>query len=107
MLEGEGVPCAPALTRNQVIEHPQVKAMETIIESAHHAAGLLRQVRNAARFERSPAAQRRGAPLLGEHCQEILAATGYDEDRIQALKKAGVVGFETDPYARNNSQAAE
>jgi crotonobetainyl-CoA:carnitine CoA-transferase CaiB-like acyl-CoA transferase len=107
MLEGEGVPCAPALTRNQVIEHPQVKAMETIIESEHPAAGRLRQVRNAARFERSPATHRRGAPQLGEHCREILAAAGYDEDRIQALKKAGVVGFEKDPYAVNNSQAAE
>ena len=107
MLEAEGVPCAPALTRNEVIEHPQVKAMETIVESDHPAAGRLRQVRNAARFERSPAEDRRGAPQLGEHCREILLAAGYDDDRILSLKKAGVVGFETDPYANRISQAAE
>jgi len=107
MLEGEGVPCAPALTRNEVIEHPQVKAMETIVESDHPAAGRLRQVRNAARFEQSPAEDRRGAPQLGEHCREILLAAGYDDDRILSLKKAGVVGFETDSYANRVSRAAE
>jgi crotonobetainyl-CoA:carnitine CoA-transferase CaiB-like acyl-CoA transferase len=107
MLEAEGVPCAPALTRNEVIEHPQVKAMETIVESDHPAVGRLRQVRNAARFGRSPAEDRRGAPQLGEHCREILLAAGYDDDRILSLKKAGVVGFETDPYGSRVSPAAE
>jgi crotonobetainyl-CoA:carnitine CoA-transferase CaiB-like acyl-CoA transferase len=107
LLESEGVPCAPALTRNEVIEHPQVKAMETIVESDHPAVGRLRQVRNAARFERSPAEDQRGAPQLGEHCREILIAAGYDDDRILSLKKGGVVGFETDPYASRISLPPE
>jgi len=97
-LEAKGVPCAPALTRNEVIDHPQVKAMGTIFESEHHAAGRLRQVRNAARFETSPAVHRHGAPLLGQHCREILIQAGYDDDRIRALGEKGVVGFENDPH---------
>ena len=109
LLEANGVPCAPALTRNQVVDHPQVKAMETLVETHHHAAGRLRQARNAARFEGTPARHRYGAPLLGEHCREILAEAGYDEAAIQALRDSGVVGFEND-HGRSgapNSAAAE
>lgn len=107
VLEAEGVPCAPALTRNQVVDHPQVQAMETILETDHHAAGRLRQVRNAARFEGSPAVHRYGAPLLGEHCTAILAEIGYDQERISKLKQDGIVGFENDRSASAKSQAAE
>ena len=107
VLEAEGVPCAPALTRNQVVDHPQVQAMETVVESEHHAAGRLRQVRNAARFEGSPAVHRYGAPLLGEHCAEILAEAGYTDEQILKLKQEGVVGFENDRSALLASQAAE
>jgi crotonobetainyl-CoA:carnitine CoA-transferase CaiB-like acyl-CoA transferase len=107
VLEAEGVPCAPALTRNQVVDHPQVQAMETVFESEHHAAGRLRQVRNAARFEGSPAVHRYGAPLLGEHCTMILAEAGYDEEKILKLKQEGVVGFENDRSSPVASRAAE
>lgn len=107
VLEAEGVPCAPALTRNEVIDHPQVRAMETLFESVHHAAGRLRQVRNAARFEGSPASHRFGAPLLGEHCSAILAEIGYDEEKIGRLKEEGVIGFENDISRFAGTQAAE
>lgn len=107
LLEAEGVPCAPALTRDEVIHHPQVQAMETVVETEHHAAGKLRQVRNAARFEGSPAVHRRGAPLLGEHSRALLREAGYDEAAIEALIRAGVVGAEKDGYPRTAPEAAE
>lgn len=103
-LEAEGVPCAPALSRDEVIRHPQVEAMESLFETEHHAAGRLRQARNAARFERSPAEHRRGAPLLGEHCAEILREAGYGEERIEALRESGVVGFENDSDLRERKE---
>ncbi|MDE0254469.1 MAG: CoA transferase, partial [Rhodospirillaceae bacterium] len=54
-LEACGVPCAPSLTRNEVVDHPQVVASEILVDTEHHAAGRLRQARTAARFEGSPA----------------------------------------------------
>ena len=62
-----GVPCAPVLTRNQVIRAPQVEALGAVVETDHPKAGRLRQMRNAARFSGTPAEIRRGAPALGEH----------------------------------------
>jgi len=91
VLEANDVPCAPALTRGEVLHHPQVVANEIIIEHAHHAAGLLRQTRAPARFEGTPAEMRRGAPLLGEHSVEVLREIGWDEALIEALRAENVI----------------
>ena len=94
VLEREGVPCAPALTRAEVVAHPQVAASGTLFETVHPAAGRLRQARPPARFEATPAAVLRGAPLLGEHTDEVLAELGLSEAEIAALRAAGVIGAE-------------
>ena len=75
-LEAADVPCAPALTRSEVIDHPQVLASEILLESDHPVAGRLRQTRPAARYSATPPELRRGAPQLGEHGDEILRELG-------------------------------
>ena len=88
-LTKEDVPCAPVLTRTEVVHHPQVIANETIVETDHPVAGRLRQTRPAARFSGTPAGIRHGAPALGEHNDEILAELGYSSSEIAALKGFG------------------
>jgi crotonobetainyl-CoA:carnitine CoA-transferase CaiB-like acyl-CoA transferase len=92
-LEAAGVPCAPVLTREQVIAHPQVIASGILLESEHPTAGRLRQTRTAARFE-APTIVRRGAPRLGEHSHEILSELGIAEETIKALERERVIGAE-------------
>jgi crotonobetainyl-CoA:carnitine CoA-transferase CaiB-like acyl-CoA transferase len=87
-----GVPCAPVLTRFQVIKAPQVEALGAVVETDHPHAGRLRQMRNAARFEGTPAAIRRVAPALGEHTDEILADAGCTAAEIAGLRADGVIG---------------
>ena len=106
-LEACGVPCAPALTRDGAIDHPQVVASGILVETEHPAAGRLRQTRNAARFEGSPATGLAGAPRLGEHCSEILAEIGLGEAEIARLHENGVIGGETDPALGAIPEAAE
>jgi len=91
LFEANDVPCAPALTRGEVIRHPQVVANEIVIEHAHHAAGILRQTRAPARFEGTPTTIRRGAPLLGEHSSEILRELGWDPSLIAELMGQKIV----------------
>jgi crotonobetainyl-CoA:carnitine CoA-transferase CaiB-like acyl-CoA transferase len=88
-LEAEGVPCAPVLTRDQVIAHPQIAASGILIESDHPVAGRLRQTRTAARFA-TPTVVRYGAPLLGQHTEEVLGELGLSRADIAALQKQGV-----------------
>jgi crotonobetainyl-CoA:carnitine CoA-transferase CaiB-like acyl-CoA transferase len=85
------VPCAPVLTRNEVIRHPHVAAMAIVEEYRHPAAGRLRQARSAARFSKTPAAIRLAAPALGEHTDEILAEAGYSPAEIAELRGQGAL----------------
>jgi crotonobetainyl-CoA:carnitine CoA-transferase CaiB-like acyl-CoA transferase len=93
-LEAYDVPCAPALTRSEVLKHPQIVASGTLIEIDHPVSGRLRQARPPARFEHTPADVRFGAPRLGEHTEEILLEIGYTRPQIEAWRAAGVIGDE-------------
>lgn len=91
LLEAEGVPCAPVLSRAELIDHPHTEASGILLETEHPHAGRLRQTRPPARFEATPANPGRGAPRLGEHSDEILREIGYDAERIAALRDTGVI----------------
>ena len=91
VLDDAGVPCAPVLRRNQMINHPQVVASEIIVETEHHHAGLLRQARNAAKFEATPTELRFGAPHLGEHTMDLLEELGYSKAQQKSLFAEGAV----------------
>ena len=94
LLDREDVPCAPALTRHQAIQHPQVVASEVLVEHEHPVAGRVRQTRTPARFEGTPPGAPRGAPRLGEHNAEILAELGYSESEMEGLRESGALGRE-------------
>jgi len=90
-LEAHDVPCAPVLTRRDMIRHPQVVANGIVTETDHPQAGRLRQAACPARFSATPAEHRHGGPELGGQTREILAETGYSPARIDALIAAGAV----------------
>lgn len=92
-LESEGVPCAPVLTRSQMISHPQVAENGIVVETEHPVAGPLRQARAAARFSNTPAIIRRGAPRLGEDTEAVLKEAGYSDEEMEALARNGAVAL--------------
>ena len=86
------MPCAPTLTRNEVIAHPQIAASDSLIEYDHPLAGRLRQTRSAALFEGTPLTVPRGAPALGADTDSVLAEIGVSSAEIAELRAAGVIG---------------
>ncbi len=90
-LERAGVPCAPVLTRNEMINHPQVTAGGIVVENEHEHVGPLRQARNAAEFSGTPATACYGAPLLGENTLEVLGELGLSADEIKQLASEHVL----------------
>lgn len=91
ILDKAGVPCSPVLKRKDVMHHPQVQASELIIETDHPVAGRIRQTRPAARFSKTPPEIRKGAPMHGEHTEEILRDAGYSEAEIAEMKSQQLV----------------
>lgn len=89
-LDAASVPCGPVLTRSQMVRHPHVAAMGIVAETAHPAAGRLRQARAAARFSKTPPDIRRGAPALGEHTAEVLREIGCSPAEIASLTAPGL-----------------
>lgn len=89
-LEAEDVPCAPVLTRSEMIRHPQIAANAIVVEDEHPDAGLVRQARPAAQFASTPFETARGGPALGEHTEEVLGEAGMERAEIEALLDAGV-----------------
>ena len=90
-LDAEDVPCAPVLTRRDMVRHAQIKANEILMETDHPQAGRLRQARNAAQFTGTPATHRFGAPQYGGHGRGILQELGYASDRIDQFVRDGVI----------------
>ena len=84
-LEQQDVPCAPVLTRRQMIQHPQIEANEILLDYQHPEAGHLRQVRQPAVFSTTPLSAPAPAPQLGQHTHEVLLQAGYSESEIEQL----------------------
>ena len=91
ILDDAGVPCAPVLTRKEMIHHPQIESNKLIIETEHPIAGNIRQTRPAARFSVTTPEMRMGAPLHGQHNTEIFAEIGISLEQQEQLRAKGII----------------
>ena len=90
-LEQQQVPFARINPRDDVVDDPQVRAMEALWEFEHPIAGAMRQARPPARFGETPAEIFRCSPELGEHTREVLDEAGYTAAEITDLRARKVV----------------
>ena len=90
-LDANGVPCAPVLTRADMLDHPQIKANELIHEYELDGYGRVRQPRPAARFELARPNLQPPAARLGEHNREVLSEVGYSTADIDSFIDAGIL----------------
>jgi formyl-CoA transferase len=84
------VPCAPVLTMKEIAYDPDLRKGGTIVEVDQKERGTYLTVGSVIKFsDFTP--EITGAPLLGEHTDEVLAGLGYDADAIAGMRAHQVV----------------
>ena len=92
LLEEIGVPCGPINTIDQLMDDPQVKAREMVIEVDHNRAGPIKMVASPLKIPTAPPVVRLPPPRLGEHTGQILhELLGFDEQAMKDLRAAQVI----------------
>ena len=84
-LDENDVPCAPLLSRTELMDHPQITESQSIQRLVFEGFGEVRQARPAARFQVTQSEIRSPAPKLGQHSAEILTSLGFDQEVIGEL----------------------
>ncbi|MHC1760731.1 MAG: CaiB/BaiF CoA transferase family protein [Negativicutes bacterium] len=80
VLEEAELPCAPINTIDKIVNDPQIKARDMIVEVEHPIAGHLKMAGLPVKMSVTPGAIERPAPLLGQHTAELLKEIlGWDE----------------------------
>ncbi|MFC4667505.1 CaiB/BaiF CoA transferase family protein [Seohaeicola nanhaiensis] len=86
-----GVPTGPVMTVPEVLEDPQVRHRDMVLEVPHGAHGPVQMLGFPVKVAPDGCDIRHPAPELGEHGDAILSALGYSAARIADLRARGVL----------------
>jgi crotonobetainyl-CoA:carnitine CoA-transferase CaiB-like acyl-CoA transferase len=89
--EDAGVPAGPVNDVLQMHADPQVRARAMVVAVDHATAGRVETLGLPVKFADTPGGVRSGAPLYGQHTQEVLAEHGYGAAEIAALLADGAI----------------
>jgi crotonobetainyl-CoA:carnitine CoA-transferase CaiB-like acyl-CoA transferase len=85
-----GVPAAPVNTVNEYLDNPALLDAGVVDRALIDAAPQV--VAAGPLFAGLPPVQRKPAPSLGQHTDEVLAALGIAESRVAELRRRGAIG---------------
>jgi len=81
----------PVLALDEALDSELVRARGMVVELDQPGAGRVRQLGVPVKLSRTPGGVHAPGPVLGEHTDAALAALGYTEAEVTALKDAGAV----------------
>jgi crotonobetainyl-CoA:carnitine CoA-transferase CaiB-like acyl-CoA transferase len=90
-LRGAGVPAAPILNVDQMLEEPQTRESGIVVRATHPRLPDYRSIGLPLTWDGVRPAVRRVPPLLGEHSGDVLTWLGYTLDDVRSLKSKGVI----------------
>ncbi len=92
LLEGAGLPCSRINDIENVLQDPQVRARNMVVDVEDARAGVVQIAGNPIKMSAlEEETTRPPVPELGEHTDEVLHALGYSDAEIEALREAAVI----------------
>ena len=86
------IPCAPVLSPQQALDHPQVQALGLLQPTDYPGLPVPAPVAAVPLWmTETPPVSRRRPPLLGEHTEQILGELGYGAEEIATLREQGAI----------------
>ena len=83
--------CGPVYGYADLVEDEQVKHNGTFVEYEHPTEGKVKTPGFPIKFSKTPSTVERGAPITGQHTEEVLREAGYDEATISSLIATGAI----------------
>lgn len=90
-LRAAGVPSAPILTIDAVMDEPQTRASGMLVSVPHPRIADYKSVALPILWDGARPEVRRVPPRLGEHTADVLTWLGYTLDDVRGLKANGVI----------------
>ncbi|MCC6383112.1 MAG: CoA transferase [Dehalococcoidia bacterium] len=92
-LQAAGVPAAPVMANWEIVSDNHLNGRGFFVTVTHPEAGTFAYPGFPWRFERTPAALRRPAPLFAQHNREVFQGLlGLDEAQVARLYAVGATG---------------
>lgn len=92
ILAKKGVPSGLIYSAKEMLEDPQYKAREMIVEVEHEAFGKVPMPGIVPKLSRTPGTiQKSGGIKMGEHNEEIYKGLGLTEQQLAELKEANII----------------
>ena len=92
ILINAGVPVGEVNTLDKIVDDPNIKLREMIVEVEHPLAGKVKITDTPIKLSLTPGKVEKASPLLGQHTEEILKELlDLSKEDIKSLKKEGVV----------------
>jgi len=90
-LNKAGVPCGPLYNIIEMQNDPQTLAREMVTEVQHPVAGRVKTIGLPIKFQDTPGKVAFGAPVFGQHTEEVLLEAGYTAEEVRQLAAEGAV----------------
>ncbi|MFB7638688.1 CaiB/BaiF CoA transferase family protein [Peribacillus butanolivorans] len=91
LLDDAGIPNGPINTIAEMLEDPQIKARDMLVNMEHPSVENLRVTGSPLKLSKTPVTMRKHPPLYGEHTDSILAGIGYKPDEIIKFKQNKII----------------
>jgi crotonobetainyl-CoA:carnitine CoA-transferase CaiB-like acyl-CoA transferase len=83
--------CGPVQTYSQLVKDEQLQINQMVVEIPYKGSFSLRLPGIPIKFSRTPGSIRHCPPALGENTEEILSELGFNQQRIEQLRRSAVI----------------